>query len=117
MPRFVLLEHDHPSLHWDLMLEAGEVLWAWRLPAPPAPGAELVAERTFDHRRLYLDYEGPVSGGRGAVARWDHGTFEWVEKGEGALTVNLSGARVRGVLRLEQGEGPTWRVALAAAQP
>ena len=26
MPRYVILEHDHPVLHWDLMLEAGGVL-------------------------------------------------------------------------------------------
>ena len=34
MPRFVILEHDHPSLHWDFILEVGEVLWTWRLSAP-----------------------------------------------------------------------------------
>ena len=27
MPRFVLLRHDHPELHWDLMFEAGAALW------------------------------------------------------------------------------------------
>lgn len=27
------------------------------------------AQRIADHRRLYLDYEGPVSGGRGSVRR------------------------------------------------
>ena len=26
VPRFVILEHDYPELHWDFMLEAGAVL-------------------------------------------------------------------------------------------
>ena len=26
MPRYVVLEHDFPTLHWDLMLEFGSVL-------------------------------------------------------------------------------------------
>ena len=62
MPRFVILEHDHPILHWDFMLESGEVLRTWRLAAPPRPGADFSAAPSFDHRRVYLDYEGPISG-------------------------------------------------------
>src|SRR5205807_395991 len=45
MPRFVILEHDHPELHWDLMLEAGPVLRTWRLAAPPQPGRAVAARR------------------------------------------------------------------------
>src|SRR6185437_4307487 len=61
MSRFVLLEHDHPELHWDLMLESGAVLRTWRLTAPPCGGEVITAMASFDHRALYLDYEGPIS--------------------------------------------------------
>ena len=64
MPRFVILEHDHPVLHWDLMLEAGDVLQTWRLANPPTPGCAIDATALPDHRLTYLDYEGPVSGNR-----------------------------------------------------
>jgi hypothetical protein len=64
MPQFVLLAHDWPTPHLDLMLSAGGVLKTWRLAA--WPGA---AEPIADHRLHYLDYEGPVSGGRGTVRR------------------------------------------------
>ena len=77
MPRFVILEHDWPARHWDLLLEAGAVLRAWRLLAEPGPAAAVPAEPNADHRPAYLDYEGPVSGGRGTVSRWDAGTFTW----------------------------------------
>jgi hypothetical protein len=109
MPRFVVLEHDHPVLHWDFMLEAGDVLLTWRLAAPPGPGVPLEATRTFDHRPLYLDYEGPISGGRGRVVRWDCGTFAWEEREEGRVAVCLDGIRLRGSLRLECLSPPAWR--------
>ena len=40
MPQFVLLEHDHPELHWDFMLESGDALLTWRLDRIPAEGCE-----------------------------------------------------------------------------
>jgi hypothetical protein len=113
-PRFVVLEHDHPSLHWDLMLEAGESLRTWRLAAPPAPGVVTEATPLGDHRRLYLDYEGPVSGGRGRVTRWDHGTFAGECGGE-ELALRLDGGRLRGVLRLGRRPDGTWRASFEVA--
>jgi len=65
MPRFVILEHDWPRRHWDLLLEDGPVLRAWRLLAEPNAGFVVPAETNADHRLVYLDYEGPVSGDRG----------------------------------------------------
>src|SRR5438874_2539346 len=65
MPRFVILEHDWPTRHWDFLLEAGDVLRAWRLLDEPAPGKAVLAEPNFDHRLLYLDFEGALSGNRG----------------------------------------------------
>lgn len=67
--RFVILEHDHPFVHWDLMLETGETLETWRLLSYPQPGRWVDAERLPAHRSLYLDYEGPVSNDRGTVKR------------------------------------------------
>src|SRR5215213_6090693 len=101
MPRFVILEHDWPATHWDFLLEAGSVLRAWRLLAEPAAGRTVPAEPNADHRPLYLDYEGPVSGGRGTVTRWDVGTFEWVEDGPGRVVVELRGAKLTGRFAVE----------------
>ena len=42
--RFVILTHDHPFLHWDLMLEADGVLRTWRLLQEPTPDTIIVAE-------------------------------------------------------------------------
>ncbi len=44
-----------------------------------------------DHRSSYLDYEGPVSGNRGAVSRWDAGTFQWERNTAREIVVRLDG--------------------------
>jgi hypothetical protein len=108
MPRFVILEHDHPHLHWDLMLEAGTALRTWRLAQPPRHGESIAAIALLDHRLLYLDYEGPISGDRGRVSRWEHGTFTAQVGDEKQLVVHLSGERLHGVLWMELGEGDAW---------
>ena len=94
MPRFVILSHDHPFPHWDLMLEAGESLRTWRLRSQPEAEGEIDAEELGAHRLAYLDYEGPISGGRGTVTRWDHGTYEWGEAKK--FEVFLKGVRFQG---------------------
>jgi DNA polymerase Ligase (LigD) len=109
MPRFVILEHDHPHLHWDFMLEAGDVLRTWRLSAPPAGGSSPIsATASGDHRPFYLDYEGPVSGGRGQVRRWDAGEYEEEVSDAERLQVRLRGQRVSGTVVLERASQDEW---------
>lgn len=111
MPRFAILEHDWPARHWDFLLEAGSALRAWRLLEEPELGKSIAAEANFDHRLIYLDFEGPLSGNRGSVTRWDAGTFEWIENDANRVMVELMGLRLSGVVVLEnQPEG--WRVSI-----
>lgn len=82
MPRCVLLRHDldDGSWHYDWLIERNvqatpdpdeRCLISFRVAArPDSPTVvDLDAYRTPDHRRLYLDYQGEVSGGRGRVSR------------------------------------------------
>jgi hypothetical protein len=108
MPRFVILEHDYPSLHWDLMLETGNVLRTWRLANPPQPGKEVAAVYLAEHRRMYLDYEGPVSGDRGRVVRWDAGTYSIIENVDNLVSFLLEGGRVRGLAELTRRDESEW---------
>jgi hypothetical protein len=76
--RFVILTHDHPVLHWDLLLELDDEspLATWRILDDPGQGTQWRAESLPAHRRVYLDYEGPVGGDRGTVTRWDTGGYQ-----------------------------------------
>ena len=115
MPRFAVLQHDSPSgVHWDLLLESGASLRTWSLPRPPESGADLPAKRLADHRLIYLDYEGPISGGRGSVAAWDRGSFHIARSSESELVVELSGEKLRGraVLRKDE-NGEAWRLVIS----
>ena len=114
--RYAILTHDFPFFHWDLLLEVGEIAWTWRLTAEngsqsqeadcaraPLESACLdgfVVERIADHRRLYLDYEGPVSGNRGQVTRVDEGVFRLISETLAEFEVTFSG----------RGGSRTWRL-------
>ena len=103
MPRFVVLQHDGPQgLHWDFMLESGDALSTWALSHAPSSLVRISARALPDHRLAYLDYEGPISGGRGAVTRWDRGTFQVERQEEGLLVAILFGEKLRGRVTLER---------------
>lgn len=107
--RFVILEHDHPILHWDFMLDIGGVLRSWRLSATPCTG-EMIAEQLADHRQAYLDYEGPVSGDRGAVKRWDRGTYRLEADASDSLDMDIVGEKIQGRVRMTRVAATSWRV-------
>lgn len=96
MLRFVILTHDHPHWHWDFMLEVSAGLKTWRLDQEPASDEPIQATPLPVHRLHYLDYEGPVSGGRGEVRRWDSGTYKVLEESDDLLVVILAGERLNG---------------------
>ncbi len=103
MPRFVVLEHEGPrGLHWDFMLEADAVLATWALPEPPNAPRSMLAEALFDHRPAFLEYEGPISGGRGSVTRWDRGTYAVSRRTDDEWVVALNGAKLAGTATLER---------------
>lgn len=123
MPRFVILRHEPPvgsrrPPHWDLMLESGDVLRTWALAESPAAGQPIAAEALADHRTAYLDYEGPVSGDRGAVHRWDAGTFQWESNTACEIAVLLQGERLFGQARLTRvaERSPSWQFVFQPAE-
>jgi hypothetical protein len=123
MPRFVLLFHECPPessvpSHWDLMLERHGVLMTWRLaelppawsrveqPNPLPKETEAPPVRLPDHRLAYLDYEGPLSGNRGEVCRYDGGTYDVLKESGEQLVVNFAGEWVKGRFALPTGPPP-----------
>jgi hypothetical protein len=125
--RWVLLWHEctldyRDGPHWDLMLEREGVaderrLATWSLSELPAgwPGAAADAPSVVDaialddHRAAYLDYEGPVSGDRGAVTRVASGEVMWREATEGCVIVDLFN-NLQGEVTLVGDSGGPWRL-------
>ena len=92
------------------MLEADLVLQTWRLADVPQPGVGIPAERSFDHRLMYLDYEGPISGDRGAVTRWDQGNFEILIEEENRQMIHVQGKRLHGTVELVKHSETGWQL-------
>jgi hypothetical protein len=116
MPRFALLLHrtvaDYPRpTHYDLMLEAGDLCRTWALATEPPAGEAIAAEALPDHRKMYLEFEGEVSAGRGLVTRIDAGDFQWLSHEPCQVRVAVQGDRLRGSLELTQSdpESPAWQ--------
>jgi hypothetical protein len=97
MPRFVILRHEtSQGVHFDFMFEAGGALKTWSLAEPPRAGVEIECRQLADHRLAYLDYEGPISGGRGSVTRWDRGTYAVEQRSDDRWAVSLAGDKLVG---------------------
>lgn len=56
----------------------------------------MTCEELATHRLSYLEYEGPISDNRGAVARQDAGTYRIEQESEDQLVVELAGEKLRG---------------------
>ena len=139
--RFAVLHHSLPHCaergsHWDILLEQppilGDGLKTFEICVPPeAWGKPSIARQLPDHRHHYLDYEGPLSGNRGYVARVMEGHIEWLSKSKHLMTLSLELANfrtaaelsspVRGVLELRKLMGETddelWELTLEMPLP
>ena len=110
---FAVLEHrSGEAVHWDLMIESTDMLTTWELSAPPSSGPDCIgARRIFDHRRDYLDYEGPVSGNRGTVRQWDRGRCSVACAEALQWEVIFAGRRLRGRYLLRRAlKGDRWEM-------
>ena len=103
--RFVVSEHivREGDVHWDLMVEDGPALVTFQLVARPAGPGLVLGRRLPDHRLAYLEYEGPVSNDRGAVAIRERGRAVDLRGGprEPRWSARVAGDRLLGVLEVQ----------------
>ncbi len=110
--RFVIQEHTKPDdLHWDLMLECGDILQTYRLGNPPeeiliSPAA---AEKISDHPMRFLTYEGLVNDGKGNVKIADSGTYQETESTESSIKLKLDGKILTGKFLLSHIKENLWQ--------
>src|SRR5260370_5580634 len=99
--RFVVQLHDATRLHFDLRIEAGDVLRSWAVPKGPSldPAVRRLAVPVEDHDLSAGDFEGVHEGqkrGSGAVIIWDEGRAEITRDEPAHLSFTLHGSKVAG---------------------
>ena len=106
---FVIHVHSgYGPSHYDLMIQRAGALDTWRLAHRPdelAADTPAAVRKLPPHRLEYLDYEGPVSAGRGAVARYDRGECVRTAAPDGAVMVVFDGCRLHGRYELRPAAG------------
>lgn len=105
--RFVVLQHtDKAGIHFDLMIDLGPDLATWKFAQPPeaAANGSLPCQRIGNHRHFYLDYEGPISGGRGHVVRHDAGECTALTQVDLNCLVRFFGEKLSGRFQLKSAD-------------
>lgn len=122
--RFAVLHHTgwpgHTD-HYDLLLQQAEgrddndrVLKAYTTLEDIFPAAGSLLRANEDHRRLYLDYEGPVSSGRGNVRRIDSGPIQWDSTAE-QLRFTIGGTKLSGTYLLKSKQSSLYVLEILSA--
>jgi DNA ligase D-like protein (predicted 3'-phosphoesterase) len=111
--RFVAQLHDATTLHFDLRIQAGEVLRSWAVPKGPSldPAVRRLAVPVEDHALSAGEFEGVHGGqvrGSGAVIIWDEGTAEITRDEPGHLTFTLHGSKLAGGFALTRTGERRW---------
>ena len=88
---------------------------AWEFRESPFTVTRQRVESLPNHRRAYLDYEGPISGDRGSVRRVAAGMFELLHESPTEWVARLLGDTIDGELRFVCAfrESGVWEATLA----
>lgn len=111
--RFVVQLHDATTLHFDLRIQAGDVLRSWAVPKGPSldPAVRRLAVPVEDHELPAGEFEGVHGGqgrGSGTVIIWDEGTAEITRDEPSHLTFTLHGSKLAGGFALTRTGERRW---------
>lgn len=98
------------TVHWDLLIESpGAVddpaLAAWQVSIPPNDfnmSRPMAVRRLPDHRRIYLSYEGTISGERGHCRVIDGGSCDVIRADADLWQVRFAGQQLTGLYTLRK---------------
>lgn len=107
MWRFAVLHHQGVDCpHFDILLETAPErdLTAWRSPQWPITGVVSLTALP-EHRRIYLEYEGVVSGNRGFVSRVAEGQYDLVRPSPDEWLVRFADPKLGSLSIARDGRG------------
>jgi len=111
--KFVIQQHTKADqVHWDLMLQTGEVLHTYRLevPAKELSHQANTAVRISDHPLKFLTYQGSVNQGKGSVEIADTGTYQLLSQSEKCWNLKFDGKIIKGNATLSRVNDNNWQL-------
>ncbi len=126
--RYAILEHTVAAQsHWDLLLEQApdQLLATWKINLPPEQWLQacqthgsIPVVRLPNHRRIYLDYSGPISNNRGEVRQVQTGLLRWLKSSEHYCAAVLSSGPNTPPLRYTlEDRGHGWTLHIESQNP
>jgi DNA ligase D-like protein (predicted 3'-phosphoesterase) len=111
--RFVVQLHDATTLHFDLRVQAGDVLRSWAVPKGPSldPAVRRLAVPVEDHTLEAGEFEGvypDARRGTGTVIIWDEGTADITRDEPGHLSFVAHGSKLAGGFALTRTGPRRW---------
>lgn len=94
------------------MFEVHDALATWSVELLPGTDS-VAATRLTDHRLDYLDYEGPISRGRGVVSQEDSGPFQLISLTAERALFHLEGNRWSGIADFILESELRWRLSFS----
>ncbi len=102
--RFVIQQHSTPDgkFHFDIMFEEDNVLKTFQIEQIQKlmDGIKITGKNIQDHRIIYLDYEGEISGNRGYVKIFDKGYYILDKITDNHFKFYLKSSKLNGVLHI-----------------
>ena len=121
LPTVLLRHEDSTGCHYDWMiadprnphpLSPNGLLWTARCSIASTnwhDANRIDLEPIPPHRREYLDYQGPISNGRGSVVRVDSGgAVAWVWNDQ-SIVIQLAMKHCIGTMHMQRAGAQLWR--------
>lgn len=112
--KYVIQHHITANSHFDFMIDNGESLDTWQIHEsdilPLMSGEPVITKLIQPHRRDYLEYEGPVSRGRGRVEIYDTGKYNVIFREKDLILLNLRGNKLSGKIEIKKTSGSSWKI-------
>jgi hypothetical protein len=112
--KFVIHHHRTEDIHFDFMIDNGKELETWQITEDRMEqfirGEEIPAKLIPPHRREYLEYEGPVSKGRGRVEIYDRGECRIISRKGSFLSFMLKGKKFIGKIEIKKTAGKSCKI-------
>jgi hypothetical protein len=94
------------------MIDQGNTLATWSFPSHPKNGSPfpLEGKKIQDHRSQYLEYEGPISKGRGRIEKVDQGPLQILQSSPKNWILEFQGHDLSGIYVLERQKDSSWKL-------